>query len=54
MATLEYIFYSILMIGVCVMFAIAFLAGAAVLITITINSIKESIEDGKRNKRIDL
>ena len=48
MATLEYIFYCTLIIGVCVMFAVAVLAGIAVLVTIAINFIKESIEDAKR------
>ena len=47
MATIEYIFCCIVLIGLCALFAIAMLAGAAVLITIAINSIKESIEDGK-------
>ena len=47
MATLEYVFVCVLIIGLSVLFAIAMLAGAAVLITIAINFIKESKEDGK-------
>ena len=47
MATPEYILYCFCVIGLCVLLAVAVLAGAAVLITIAINFIKESIEDGK-------
>lgn len=47
MATLEYIFCCVLLIGLSVLFAIAMLVGAAVLITSAINFIKESKEDGK-------
>jgi len=47
METLEYIFCGIFLTLLCVLFAVAMLAGAAVLITIAINFIRESIEDGK-------
>ena len=47
METFEYIFCYVIIIGLSVLFAIAMLAGAAVLITIAINYIKESIKDGK-------
>ena len=46
MAMLEYI-CCVCIVGLCVLFATAILAGVAVLINITINFIKESIEDGK-------
>jgi hypothetical protein len=46
MATLEYIFCCVCIIGLCVLFAAAVLAGVAVLVTIAINFIKESKEDG--------
>lgn len=48
MATLEYIFCCICLIGMCVLVVGAVLAGVAVLVTIAINFIKESKEDGKR------
>lgn len=48
MATLEYIFVCTCIIGLCVLFAVAVLAGIAVLVTITVNFIKESKEDGER------
>ena len=47
MATLEEIFCFVLIIGLCVLFAVAILASVAVLVTIAINFIKESREDGK-------
>ena len=47
MATLEYIFCCVIIIGLSIFFAIAMLAGAAVLITIAVNHIKEYIKDGK-------
>ena len=40
MATLEYVFACVLMIGLCVCFAVALLACAAVLIKIAIDFIK--------------
>lgn len=47
MATVEYIFCCVCIVGLCVLFTTAILAGIAVLITIAINFIKESIEGGK-------
>ena len=47
METLEYIFCCVIIIGLSVLFSIAMLAGAAVLITNAINYIKENIKDGK-------
>ena len=47
MKILEYIFLYVCVIGLCILLAIATLAGLVALISIAINFIKERIEDGK-------